>query len=207
MLLLAGSLAVEKVRSAPVRWRNTSGCSWRGSRAFARSWRRSGAAPATVWPGAAGRRVPGRGEDLGPAPVQPHRGRAERAADLALGRGATSPADSPSPGRRAGDLAELAYRAVSAVCWSWRRPGSRWRRGRAGRVRACAGAWPGSRGWRVAMMAPWRVPRVRGRRGAGPGPAARRTAGAGWPRLRRRGGRSRSRPGCRRAGCRLRASR
>ena len=41
--------------------------------------------------------------------------------------------------------------------------------------------------------------------GAGPGPAGRRLRAAGWPRLRRRGGRSRSRPGCRRAGCRPRA--
>ena len=38
--------------------------------------------------GAAGGRVVGRGEDLGPVPAQGHRGRAERAADLAGGGGA-----------------------------------------------------------------------------------------------------------------------
>ena len=43
--------------------------------------------------------------------------------------------------------------------------------------------------------------------GAGPGSVALRPGGAGWPRPRRRGGRSRNRPGCRRAGCRPRASR
>jgi hypothetical protein len=38
--------------------------------------------------GAAGLRVFGRGEDFGSVPVQPHRGGAERAADLAGGGGA-----------------------------------------------------------------------------------------------------------------------
>ena len=38
--------------------------------------------------GAAGRRVPWRGQDLRPGPVQGHRGRPERAAELAHDRGA-----------------------------------------------------------------------------------------------------------------------
>ena len=155
--------------------------------------------------GAAGRRVPGRGEDLGPVAVQRHRGRAERAADLAHGRGAHHPVVAVVV--VGGDLAEFVPGGLGGLLVVG---GGLVRGGVAGERAEFQQRAGGGRAVEVAVGDDGAVVGAAGAAvgaGAGPGPAARRTAGAGWPRLRRRGGRSRSRPGCRRAGCRLRASR
>jgi hypothetical protein len=105
MLLLAGSLAVEKVRSAPVR--RAVGAAVRRGRVvvflpgFGGHVRRDGDGLLL----AAGWRVPGRGEDLGPVAVQGHGGGPQRAADLPHDRGAGDAVI--AIGVVAGDPAEL----------------------------------------------------------------------------------------------------
>ena len=132
--------------------------------------------------------------------VQRHRCRAERAADLAHDRGAHHPV--VAVGVVAGDPAEFVAGGLGGLLVV----GGGLVRGGVAGERSEFQQRPG-RG-RAVQVAVGDDGAVVGAAGAAVGgvqvldqlgPGAR---GAGWPRLRRRGGRSRSRPGCRRAGCR-----
>ena len=138
-------------------------------------------------------------------PVERHRGRAERAADLAHDGGAYDPV--VAVGVVGGDLPELVPGELGGLGVV---RGGLVRGGVAGQ-RAQFQQQPG--GGRAVQVAVGDDGAVVGAAGAAVGwvqvldqlrPGLAR---AGWPRPRRRGGRSRSRPGCRRAGCRPRASR
>src|ERR1035441_7965997 len=138
--------------------------------------------------GAAGLGVLWRGEDLRAVPVQGHRRRAQRTADLSRGGGALHPVVAVFV--VAGETAELAVRqgAASAVFAS------------------CAAACSGV----VLRASGPSSSRVRGVAGPERGPLAgmgRWPGGAGTPSAPGGGGSGRSRPGCRRGGCRLLPSR
>jgi len=126
MSLLAGSLAVAKPRSAPVRRAQDRGTPVRGGRVvvFLRGFRIHFGRDGEGLLGAAGLRVLRGLQDLGPVPVQPHRGGPQRAADLACGGGALDAV--VAVGVVGGEAAELAvrqgassavWRSQSAVCW------------------------------------------------------------------------------------------
>ena len=91
--------------------------------------------------GAAGGRVLGRGEDLGPVPVQGHRLRAERAADLARGGGAGDAV--VAVGVVGGVPAELVAGELGGLLVVGGDLLAGWRRAAAGRVAAAAAGWRG----------------------------------------------------------------
>ena len=198
MLLVAGSLMVEKPRSAAGAAGVGAAVRRRGVVVFLPGLRRDVRPDGEGLLGAAGRRVLRRGEDLRPGAVEGHGVRAERAAEFARGGGAGDAV--VAVGVVGGEPAELVPGEFSGllvvrgdlVC------------GGGGGQRAQVQQWlRGGGAVEVAVgddRAVRRCPGGRGRAGAGPGRAGRRRRAAGGPRRRRRGGRSRSRPGCRPAG-------